>query len=394
MIKNYWVPDYLHGVVFLSSAIGAFAVSNLLRDESGLVTVTIMGIYLANQKSISIDHVIEFKENLGVFLISCLFIVLGSRLDLGELAEVGLAGGLFLALMILVVRPISVIVALIKTETSWKERIFLSFLAPRGIVAAAVASVFSLEVASSSGIDATKLVPVCFLVIVGTVAVYGLGAAPLARRLGLADSDRQGLLLAGADEWIQQLALVVQQHGFSVVLVDTNYSNIAEAKMKGLSAHCASILSDHIHEEADLSGIGRMMALTGNDEVNALAVREYAHLFGRQHVYQLPPNDRSSGRRASLADQHHGRQLFGEEWNEETIWNAYHAGHQIKATGLTEEFGFDDFTQRYRDVKVLLVVESSKFLRIDTSDKPLTPSAGQTVIALVGPEVDEPESLS
>ena len=391
LIKNYWVPDYLHGFVFLASAIGVFAVSNLLRDESGLMTVTVLGIFLANQKSISIDHVIEFKENLGVFLISCLFIVLGSRLDLGELANVGLAGALFLAVMIFIVRPASVMTALIGTETTWKERWFLSFLAPRGIVAAAVASVFALEVSASSTVDASKLVPICFLIIVGSVAVYGLGAAPLARRLGLADSNRQGVLLAGADTWIRHLGKTIQQLGFSVVLVDTNYRNIAAAKMDGLRAHCASILSDHVHEDADLSGIGRLLALTGNDEVNALASREYSHLFGRQHVYQLAPNDSGSGRRASLSEQHQGRQLFGESWNEQKINRLFHSGYQIKSTGLTEEFGFDDFLNRYESVNVLLVVAPPRNLLISTTEKPLVPEPGQTIIALVGPPRENSE---
>ena len=190
LMKRYWVPDYLHGVFFLATALAGFAISNLLQEESGLVTVTVLGILLANQRSIPIHHVIEFKEHLGVFLISCLFIVLGSRLNPAVFLDLGWRGIAFLMALILIVRPISVFLATFATNLSISERTFFAFLAPRGIVAAAVTSVFALKVASLAGeragfeqlVDqAEQLVPITFLVIVGTVAFYGLSAGPLAR---------------------------------------------------------------------------------------------------------------------------------------------------------------------------------------------------------------------
>ena len=96
----------------------------------------------------------------------------------------------------------------------------------------------------------------------------------MARALRLADANPQGVLFAGADAWVRELALTVKNCGVPVVLVDTNFRNVSEARMAGLTAECASILSEHVQEEIDLSGIGRLMALTPNDEVNALAIRE------------------------------------------------------------------------------------------------------------------------
>ena len=243
LVKRYWLPDYLHGVGFLAAAIGSFAVSNIMMHESGLVTVTILGIYLANQKQVSLEHVIEFKEHLGVFLISCLFIILGSRLDLSIMGEVGWRGAVFVALMILIVRPLSVFGAMIGSKLTRNETIFLSFLAPRGIVAAAVVSVFSLRILATSHDPAILkgaelLVPATFMLIVGTVAVYGLGAAHLARRLGLANANPQGILFAGADPWIRDVAKTIIDAGFAVAVVDTNYRNISAARMEGLPAHC------------------------------------------------------------------------------------------------------------------------------------------------------------
>ncbi len=390
LVKRYWLPDYLHGLAFLASALGVFGLSNWLMHESGLVTVTVMGIYLANQKQISIEHVVEFKENLGVFLISCLFIVLGSRLDLTVLGEVGWRGIVFVVLMILIVRPLSVFAAMWKSGLNREEQIFLAFLAPRGIVAAAVVSVFALRIlgeaepGSKLFEDASVLVPATFMLIVGTVSVYGLGAAPLARRLGLAESNPQGILFGGATAWIRDVAAILQSSGYRAVLVDTNYQNVSAAKMKGLTAHCKSILSDYVHEEIDLAGIGRFLAITKNDAVNAMAAADFSHLFGSQNVYRLLPADADKGNRSKVGEVAKGRELFQEEWGEDRFQEAYQNGFRPKLTKISEAFTFHDFETKYGDqVLVLFVVDSNGLLHINTADYDLEPTPGQSVIAMV-----------
>ncbi len=396
IVKRYWMPDYLHGLAFLASSLAVFGLSNWLMHESGLVTVTVMGIYLANQKKISIEHVVEFKENLGVFLISCLFIVLGSRLDLAVLGEVGWRGAFFVLLMIVVVRPLSIWGAMWKSGLSKQEQIFLAFLAPRGIVAAAVVSVFSLRILASADqdpmlmSDAEILVPATFMLIVGTVAVYGLGAAPLARRLGLAESNPQGILFGGATPWIRDVAAILQDAGYTVVVVDTNYENVSAAKMAGLDAHCKSILSDYVHEEVNLAGVGRFLALTKNDAVNAMAAAEFSHLFGSQNVYRLLPGDLGKGSRSKVGEVSRGRELFAEEWAEERFEAAYESGFRPKLTRISEEFTFEDFSCKYGDeVLVLFVIEPNGLLHINTADYELEPRVGQSVIALVKAEGDQ-----
>lgn len=394
-VKRYWIPDFLHGVVFLTVAMGVFALSNLLQEESGLVTVTILGIALANQKSVSIHHVLEFKEHLRVLLISCLFIVLGSRVDPMNVWSLGFGGAAFLASMILIVRPVSVFLATIGSTLTVQERVFLSFLAPRGIVAAAVSSVFALKLASWSGAgfsnaefakQADAIVPITFLVIVGTVFVYGIFAAPLARWLKLADPNPQGILFASAEPCIREIAKQVQSEGFTVLLVDTNYGYIAAAKMAGLPAECASILSDHVREELDLSGIGRLLAVTANDEVNSLAVREFAFLFGRVNVYQLTPWDEGSGKRTSISEHLRGRLLFDETLNHDALVSRFVRGFQVKTTKLTDEFTYKDFRARYGDTAIVLfVIDEAKKLEICSLEAPVDPKAGQSMIALVEP---------
>lgn len=399
VVRRYWVPDFLQGVLFLTVAMGVFAVSNLIQPESGLVTVTLLGVYLANQKHISVQHVLEFKEHLVVLLISCLFIVLGSRLQPKQLMELGWGGLAFLVVMILVVRPASIFLATIRSNVTMRERVFLSLLAPRGIVAAAVTSVFALEVAHHGSLaplqeDAESLVPLTFLVIVGTVAFYGLLAGPIARKLNLAESNPQGILFSGAAKWIQEIAKLVAEEGFAVVLIDTNYRLIAAARMAGLEAECTSILSEHALEETELGGIGRLLAVTSNDEVNVLAAREWSHQFGRAGVYQLAPWDAGAGHRESVSGHHRGRILFDESLHHDKLANLLLHTHELKKTKLTDEFTFEQFQERYGESSIILfVIDESKKLKINIVDDSLTPKAGQTVIALVERETSSEDKV-
>jgi NhaP-type Na+/H+ or K+/H+ antiporter len=390
-VRRYWLPDYLQGVAFLAVALGAFAGSNAFQAESGLATITLMGVILANQQAISIRHVVEFNEHLGVLLISCLFIVLGSRLNVGEMLALGTGGAIFLMLLVIVVRPVSVFAATIGTATTYRERLFLGFLAPRGIVAAAVASVFALKVATIASEErrlaqqAEQLVPITFLVIVGTVAVYGLFAAPLARRLGLADPHPQGLLSAGASRWIRDVAKALKDEGFAVLLLDTNDFHVREARISGLQAECMNVLSEAAQNELDLSGIGRLLAMTPNEEVNALAARELAHLFGRANVYRLP-DGRGDDTRRALVQHLYGRPLFGKGWTYREIERRSDRGAVVNKTKLTDQFTWQDFRRHNGPTATLLfVAEGKSSLSICTADQVVEPRPGQTVIALVDP---------
>ncbi|MEZ6096227.1 MAG: NAD-binding protein [Pirellulaceae bacterium] len=199
----------------------------------------------------------------------------------------------------------------------------------------------------------------------------------------MADANPQGILFAGADEWVRDLAKTIKNAGFNVTLVDTNYSHISEAKMLGLPAYCASILSDYVREELDLAGIGNFVALTRNDEVNELGVNEFSHVFGRKNVYRLPLNDKSKGRRAALGGKTRGRLLFDGNWGEKRIFQAYQNGWRVKSTKLTEEFGFEQFKENYGEDYLIVAAIENKKLMIATVDNPLVPATGQTLISFV-----------
>ena len=398
LLKRFWIPDFLHSPMILATVLVTFALSNLIQDESGLLTVTLLGVMLANQSRVPVRHVAEFKENLQVLLISCLFILLSSRIKLADLQQVAAQGALLLAVMVIVVRPAAVFLSTIGAGLSLRERWFVAMVAPRGIVAAAVSSVFALKIVKLNEItslgqiadDAQLLAPLTFLIIIGTVAVYGLGAAPLARWLGLADANPQGILFAGADDWVRHVAKTVQDEGIDVMLVDTNYSNISAARMAGLPTHCASVLSESVQEEIELGGMGRFLALTPNNEVNTLAAGGFTHSFGRAGVYQLAPEDVGASRNEAALEHIRGRLLFGAKITHRYLADRYAKGARVKVTRLTDEFTFADFQERYGESAIVLFAKNAAgVLNIPTVNVPLAPVSGQSVFALVDPATEE-----
>lgn len=397
LLKHHLVPDYLQPVFLLSVVAVAFTVSNQFEKEAGLLTVTVLGIALANQRSVSVRHILEFKENLRTLIISSLFIVLSGRVAPADLGGTLWKGLFLLAFLILIGRPLSVYISLFFSKnTNYKERTFLALMAPRGIVAAAVTSIFALEFeeAAKHGqfgdlspviIEQTKeLVALVFLVIIGTVAVYGLASTPLARRLGLASRNATGILFAGAEDWICMIAKTLQDNGHRVMLLDTNYANISAAKMLGLDAHRANILSEFAEEELDFNGLGHLIAATPNDEVNSMAAFRFTHQFTRAGVWQINPADHADHHRKAAAGDLRSRICFSGGPGYFKLSEMLKDQSQIKKTLITEKFTFEDFRDSYPNSIILFLSSESRGLRPAESD--LTRVAANTTIFALIPQ--------
>ena len=387
LLRRALVPDLLHNPLTLMLVVAAFATGNLLQHESGLFAVTVMGLVLANQRYVPVRHIMEFKETLTVLLLSALFIVLGSRLRLEQMAELNWRTGLFILVLIVVVRPAAVALCTMNSNLPWQQRLFLAAIAPRGIIAAAVSSVFALRLQENDFPQAERLVPLTFAVIIGTVTIYGLAASRVAERLGLAKPGKLGMLFVGADAFSRRLADVIRQEGFEVLLVDTNRQNVQAARLQGLSAVAGSALSEHVLEKIELSSIGRLLALTPNDEVNSLAALHYAPIFGRAQVYQLPSARVDGKRHEAVAEGLQGRRLFDAQATHAYLMQRLEGGAQIKKTTLTREFDFEDFEELYGESALLLLLISDGQLTVLTEGQSVTPRPGQTLVSLVNSAV-------
>jgi NhaP-type Na+/H+ or K+/H+ antiporter len=387
LLKRYLIPDFLQNAVALMIVVMSFAAANMLQMESGLLAVTIMGVALANQKYVSIKHIYEFKETLRVILISSLFIILAARVPLEQVALDKPIGWVFVALLIVVVRPLMVLGSTLRSGLNIRERIFLAWMAPRGIVAAAVVSVFAIRLADVGFAGFERLVPITFQVIIGTVAVYGLSAPYVARRLKVAQANPQGILFAGAQSWVQSIAEVLKTEGFRIVLVDTNWANITAARKKGCNAYYANILSENLFYDLQLDGVGRIMAMTRNDEVNSLAALHFNDIFDKSELYQLSPSSKSQSEQRGLMPKHlRGRYLFGKEANYIYLENRFTTGAIVKKTDITTEFYFEDFKKIYGDsVLPLFIIREGGRLKVCTDEEEIIPKPGETLISLVDP---------
>ena len=354
-----------------------------------------MGMLLANQTEAHVRHVVEFKENLRVLLISGLFIVLAARLELESFRQLPIAGSIgFLLVLLFIVRPAAVMCSSFGTALSTSERLFLSWMAPRGIVAAAVAAIFALRLEEQGMVGASELVPMTFLVIVGTVSVYGLTSGFLARRLKISNPNPQGILFVGAYELVRDIACSLHEEGVSVLLIDNNHENVADARMVGLPVHYGSVLSEHAVDELELAGIGRVVAMTPNSEVNTLASLHFSEVFGRAGVFQLPPCHHEKNPRKALAEALQGRRLFSEDASFDHLNRLLRRKATVKKTKLTESFSLQDFHRLYVDgcLPMFAVTESGS-VEVAQAGSSFRPGTGSKVIALVVPGTDPSEKI-
>ncbi|GJM18393.1 MAG: hypothetical protein DHS20C14_06060 [Phycisphaeraceae bacterium] len=440
LMSRFWVPDWLQNPVSLMLAVLVFVTANATQKESGLLATTVMGMVLANQKRADIRHILEFKESLRVLLIGVLFVVLASRVRMADLMslELGSVVG-FLAVLVVVARPAAVWISTLGTGLTVNERLFLSAMAPRGIVAAAGASIFAIGL-EAAGVDgAERIVPITFAMIIGTVALYGLSASPIAKALGISDQDPQGVVFIGAPKWVREVARVLAKRGVRVLVIDTNRGNIRAARMDSIDAVHANILDEWVLDELDLRGIGRAFAATPNDEVNTLALQRFTHTFEKAGLYRLPPaptkgpkkhaagavppsgspstassKDGSMPKSAPVAPasgttkaggtktgvaippaktregentpQAIGRRAFAKGADFSALESHVNAGWVVKATNVSEEFSYNDFRTLYGPAAIPLLVISGDEVIIGTVERGISPVAGDTVVALVNPD--------
>ena len=384
LIQRFLLPDYLQNPFSFSLVIIVFVLANMFQREAGLFAVTLMGIILANRSTLVIRHIVEFKENLQVLLIGVLFILLSARLELSHIQELQWGSILFLFIMVFLARPIAVLISTVGSELKWRERIFLAWVAPRGIVAAAVASLFGLELEAAGVEGGSALVAYTFFMIVSAGFLYGLTAGRVARFLGVQQNAAQGILFLGAHQAARSLAFQVQKAGFRVLLVDTNWENVSAAKLDGLPVFYGNILSEHLVEDVDLDGIGRLFAMTPNDEANSLAALRFSEHFGRAGVYQLARDGGQVGE-VTKSQAHHlrGRSLFRGNLTYHSFLEALEGGAEMKNILISEEFSLSDIEANYPRLFEPLMVVDGDTLSVVTKNFAAQPRVGQRIIALV-----------
>lgn len=388
VLRRHWLPEYLHDVATVLLVFGVFTGADLLAPEAGLLAVTVMGMWLANMPDVHTDDILDFKESLSVLLISGLFILLAARLDLSELYGLGWAALALLAFVQFVTRPLKVAAATWGSELSMAERGLLAWIAPRGIVAAAVASIFALRLEEMGYPGAGSLVPLTFLVIVGTVVFQSTTARPLAKLLGVAEPEPNGFLILGGHRLGREIARALKDHDFTVLVADTDLRNVRAARLQGMRTYYGNIVSRHADRKLSLISIGRLLALSPNREENSLAALRYRTEFGSLSIHSLPApaerSDRKEDTEQRILKPVAGRIAFHRDATYEHLTELLDRGFTVRSTTLTDSFTFDDYRKHHQDqAHPLFAVSPGGRIRVFEPQPAFEPGPEWTIIGLV-----------
>lgn len=383
LIRKDWLPVSLHKFGVLALVLVTFTLSDWLSHESGLLAVTVFGIWLANQDGLDLEEVLAFKEDLAVILISSLFILLAARLDLAQLWQLGPMVLALLCVVQFVARPLCILVSTRGSDLPWRARALLAWIAPRGIVAAAVSASFAISMHEAGIEDADKLVPLVFAVIIFTVVLQSLTATPLARLLDMRQSAPNVWLLIGANSVARAIGKALADQGIPVQLSDPAWEHCKLARMSGLPCYFGNPQSEHAERHLPLTSISTVLALSPSRHNNALGVLHFAHLYGEEKVHSLRSSEHHGKANRESATFRARQNLFGADINFARLSGLLSRGGQIKATRLSDTFDWDQYQEANPGAIPLFVLDAKARPRVVTG--PVTPLPGELLIALQPP---------
>jgi len=288
MLKHKLIPHYLINVFTLALVLAVFVASDQLEHESGLLSVVIMGMVLGNMDTKELSYILDFKESLSILLISMLFILLSANIDIAQilLLKDYRALGLFL-FVVLLLRPLSVFVSTHGSSLSNSEKAFISWVGPRGVVAAGVASLFGMKLMGEVE-GAEYITPLVFMIVAGTVLINATTARPIAQWLGVARKEREGILIIGANKAARLIAKYLQDAGKEVVLLDRSATLVEKARARGLTAIQEDVFSDNLQDHPELLNVKTVLAMTASSDVNKFAVERFRNWLEDEGVaYRL-----------------------------------------------------------------------------------------------------------
>ena len=389
LLKRRLIPEYLQVYGTLALVLIVFTGSNAIMHESGLLAVTAMGMVLANQRDLHIDDILDFKEHLSTIVISALFVLLAARLD-PDIPRATLIGGVGVLLVALfVARPLAVIASTASSTLTWRERALLAWIAPRGIVAAAVSALFALRLQALGEPGAAILVPLTFLMIIGTVLVQSATAGPLARWLRVADPEASGVMIVGGGAFARLVAKALAAQKIAVLVADDDWGNAQAARMDGLRTYYGNPVSEYADRRLDLVGIGNLFAMSARRELNTLACVRYRSEFGAAHVFFLRNIAPGAKADADFTQTLSAPKLFSNETTLGELEQRVAKGWRVKTTRLTEDFGYAQLRAQQGDGALLLFgINEQGRLRVATAERPLQPGTGWSVTVLAPPRAE------
>lgn len=391
LIRKKIIPHFLLNVVTLAAVLGVFVLADTFAHESGLLAVVVMGIIMGNTNLPNFKDLLYFKESLSVLLISILFILLAANINYDELLLVYNVKSLFLFLIIVfLIRPLGVMLSSINSNLKFNEKLFISWVGPRGIVAAGIASLFGIKLANKGVPDAEYITPLVFMIVLGTVLLNATTARPFAKLVGVFLKNSSGVLIVGSSSFSRIIAKYLKENDRHVVVVDNNQSNIDEAKKIGLSAFVADIFSDDLQDNLELSDIGYLMALTGNTTINNKAIENFQKEFGEKGTFRVISPEEMNDPENNPDDG-----LFSHTDDYIKLVNLarrYPEIHEIKINSQEHYHGLIEITKADPEVIPIFIKTKDNSLEIIPSDSEEIEVDEDCKLVYMGREIDSSNS--
>jgi len=338
-IKKKLIPHYLLNVVSLSLVLLIFVESDVFAHESGLLSVVVMGMFLGNSDLPNLKELLYFKESLSVLLISILFILLAANISVEDLLLVAnYKTAILFAVIIFIIRPLGVFLSTAGSGLKTNEKMFISWVGPRGIVAAGIASLFGTKLVEKGVPGAEYITPLVFGVVLVTVLLNATTARLVASLLGVFLKKSEGIMIIGGSRVSRLIASYLQKNNRHVVLVDSNRTNVQKAKELGIDAINANIYSDDLNDNIELSDVGYLLAMTGNDEINRQAMTRFGKQFGENGTFRLMTSEEL---------------LNKKDFNKEDVFSNTH-----------DYIRFTEVARDYPSIQEIEVDDHDKFLKV------------------------------
>ena len=351
------IPEYLKAPIVLAWVLAIYVLANNMADETGLLAVTALGMTMANTKFASMVEMRRFKENIAIILVSGVFVILTATLT-PDVLKAFLTEWRVLAFvlaMMLIVRPVAVMISTLFSGLHWKESLLISIIAPRGVVAVAVAGLFAAELTALGRPEGALFVPLAFALVFATVLFAGFFIGPIAKSLNLAAGGGDGVMIVGANPWSLGLAKALKEMHIKVVVADTNWRRLRGARLEGHATFFGEVLSENADFRLDHSAFNHLIAATPNDAYNALVCVEFAPELGRHRVFQVTSGDNDEDDEDTIAFTSRGRTLSSRGRSFDALTRDWWGGWRFRSTTLSDEYTLEDlYKDRGDDLDLVL----------------------------------------
>lgn len=392
LLEEGHVPEFFKSPVVLIAVISCFTIADEVQSETGLLSVTVMGITMANMGISAVQDMRNFKENISTLFVSAIFIMLTASLTRETLAAMFTVEIIsYVLVMLFVVRPLSIFITTINSELSWQEKLFVGWIAPRGIVAITVAGYFASLLTAGGFAGAELINSVTFALVFVSVVAHGFSMPWLAKKLGLSLEGHPGMLFIGSNPFIAELGSTLKEMDVPVLVVDPSGNKLKIAREKELNVKQGEILAEHVDGDVDLTPYEYLIAGTNGEAYNTLVVSSFLEEFGRNRVFKLITKKPEDSVEHAIPTPG-GRVLFSNRLDRDDLIELIERGGTVKRKYLTEAYTYEEFLNDENENPVpLLFMKPSGELEFfeDGKRKEKTPQSGDVIVYLA-PSFAEP----